>query len=367
MADTIKCPSCGSNLTLNADTQLLECPNCGQSFNPSTLDVTVEELEPKAPEAASESGAEPAHEAAEAVSEPVNEEAPEQTEFVCNSCGAKVVTDVHTAATFCAFCGSPALVGKRLTERFQPSYMIPFKFSRDAAEAAFVKWAGKGRWTPFGFVSKKNIAKLTGLYVPFWLFDIEADIHAAGTAKKVTCVGDKRITDTYSFERTGKAVWNFVPLDGETRISDELMEAIEPYDFRGLIPYDYRYLPGFYADRYDQSPEDLATRATERGVKGMSQLIRKSLMGKYDEHTIKENRSKLEKMEANYALLPVWFLSYQYHNKNYYFAMNGQTGEVAGELPVSPVKRVMLFFVLLGIFAVVARILLGIFMRGIWG
>ena len=97
---------------------------------------------------------------------------PEQTEFVCNACGAKIVTDSHTAATFCAFCGSPALVGKRLTEQFQPQYMIPFKYSRKSAEEAFFKWAGKGKWTPFGFVSKKNVAKMSGLYVPFWLFNI---------------------------------------------------------------------------------------------------------------------------------------------------------------------------------------------------
>ena len=45
MADTIKCPNCGSNLTLNADTQKLECPNCGSVFNPDELDVTVGELE----------------------------------------------------------------------------------------------------------------------------------------------------------------------------------------------------------------------------------------------------------------------------------------------------------------------------------
>ena len=47
MADTIKCPNCGSNLTLNADTGLLDCPNCGSSFDPQKLAVTVEELEAK--------------------------------------------------------------------------------------------------------------------------------------------------------------------------------------------------------------------------------------------------------------------------------------------------------------------------------
>ena len=360
MADTIKCPNCGSNLTLNADTGLLECPNCGSTFDPQKLAVTVEELEAKPAEPT-----DPAQAPAQGEEQPQG--APEQTEFVCNACGAKLITDSHTAATFCAFCGSPALVGKRLTEQFQPQYMIPFKYSRRAAEEAFIKWAGKGKWTPFGFVSKKNVQKMTGLYVPFWLFNINATIDAKGTGDKIHYRGNDEIIESFNFVRNAQLSWSNVPLDGETRIDDALMEAIEPFDFRALMPYDYRYLPGFYADRYDQSPQDLSGRATKRGIDGINQALEKSLKGTYDKYKIKENLSRIDSMEANYALLPVWFLSYKYRNKYYYFAMNGQTGEVAGQVPVSPVKKMMFFFIVLGILAVITRFVLGLIMRGFWG
>ena len=374
MADTIKCPNCGSNLTLNADTQKLECPSCGASFDPASLNTnTVDELEAKqaeptdpSQEAAQAYAAQQAAEAQQAA-QAQQEAAPEQTEFVCNACGAKIVTDSHTAATFCAFCGSPALVGKRLTEQFQPQYMIPFKYSRKSAEEAFIKWAGKGKWTPFGFVSKKNVEKMSGLYVPFWLFNIKATIDANGTGTKVRYRGDDEIIETFNFARKAQLSWDHVPLDGETRIDDALMEAIEPFDFDALIPYDYRYLPGFYADRYDQSPQDLAARATKRGIDGVDTALKSSLKGIYDRFTIKQNLSRIDSMEANYALLPVWFLSYKYRNKYYYFAMNGQTGEVAGQVPVSPVKKMMFFFILLGILAVITRFILGMIMRGFWG
>jgi DNA-directed RNA polymerase subunit RPC12/RpoP len=368
MADTLKCPNCGSNLTLNADTGLLDCPNCGSSFDPQKLAVTVEELEAKQAEPTDPSQAPAQADAqAQAQGEAQPQEAPEQTEFVCNACGAKLVTDSHTAATFCAFCGSPALVGKRLTEQFQPQYMIPFKYSRKSAEEAFIQWAGKGKWTPFGFVSKKNVQKMTGLYVPFWLFNINATIDAKGTATKSHYRGNDEIVESFNFERKAQLYWNNVPLDGETRIDDALMEAIEPFDFRALMPYDYRYLPGFYADRYDQTPQDLSGRATKRGIDGINQALNSSLKGTYDRFTIKENLSRIDSMEANYALLPVWFLSYKYRNKYYYFAMNGQTGEVAGQVPVSPVKKMMFFFIVLGILAVITRFVLGLIMRGFWG
>ena len=364
MADTIKCPNCGSNLTLNADTQKLECPNCGSAFNTDELEsITVKELEEPVP---AEPGAAAPAETAE--TEQVQTESdPGQTEFICNSCGAKLVTDSHTAATFCAFCGSPALVGKRLTEEFKPQYIIPFKYSRQSAEEAFINWAGKGKWTPFGFVSKKNVAKMTGLYVPFWLFNIKGTIDAKGTGDKITYRGDEQITESFEFERHANVTWANVPLDGETRIDDSLMEAIEPFYFQSLIPYDYRYLPGFYADRYDQSPQDLSGRATKRGLDGIDKALKDSLKGNYDRYKITENQSRIDSMEANYALLPVWFLSYKYRNKFYYFTMNGQTGEVAGTIPVSPVKKMMFFFIVLAILAVITRFVLGIIMRGFWG
>ena len=393
MADTIKCPNCGSNLKFDPDSQKLACDFCGASFDPSLFEDKVRELtadEVKAEQAAqAQQQAQPAPQAAPQETQPAPEvttevseaigpsgqaqqaaSAPapgEQIEFVCNACGARVVTDRNTSATFCAFCGSPALVGQRLTNEFRPQYMIPFKVSRQKAEAAFMKWAGGGKWTPFGFVSKQNITKLTGLYVPFWLFNIKAHIDVEASAEDVSYSGSYCTTKYYSLTRQGDVERKNIPLDGETRIDDKLMEAIEPFNFEKLIPYDYDYIPGFYADRYDQDAQALAKRATDRGIAGMDAAIRDSISKKYDHHKIKKNRSTITSMAANYALLPVWFMAYKYHNKMYYFAMNGQTGEVAGKVPVSTVKKTGFFFIVLAIAAAIARLILGIFMRGIWG
>ena len=384
MADTIKCPNCGSNLKFDPDTQKLGCDFCGASFDPSLFEDEVKELtnDKPAPSAmeTQPSGTMPEEDVKTEVSEaigPSDEAAKaaaagtsregEQVEFVCNSCGARVVTDKNTSATFCAFCGSPALVGQRLTNEFKPQYMIPFKVSRQKAENAFLKWAGGGKWTPFGFVSKENVQKLTGLYVPFWLFDIKSHIDIEATAEDVSYSGSYCTTKYYEVTRQGDVEWKNIPLDGETRIDDKLMEAIEPFDFGKMIPYDYDYIPGFYADRYDQDAQALAKRATERGIAGMDQVIKSSIGKNYDRHKITKNRSTITSMAANYALLPVWFMAYKYHNKMYYFAMNGQTGEVAGQVPVSTVKKTGFFFIALAVAAAIARFGLGIFMRGIWG
>ena len=61
--------------------------------------------------------------------------------------------------------------------------------------------------------------------------------------------------------------------------------------------------------------------------------------------------------EIKQALLPVWMLHTRWKDKDFLFAMNGQTGRLVGDLPVSPLKVVLWF---LGIFLVVGAVMLGV-------
>jgi len=367
MADTIKCPNCGGNLAFNPASQKLECPYCGGAFLPSEIKSEADELAGSTTVAAAESSI-PAEDVVNDVSEAISDEAAkgDSMEFICNACGAKVVTDVNTAATFCAFCGSPALVGQRLTEDFKPKYLIPFKTTKDDAKNAFLKWCKGGRWTPMNFVSEENINKITGLYVPFWLFDFDCMADLSGEAEESSQVGNTITTKYYSFARRGRIKWEKIPFDGETRIDDDLMESIEPFQFEEMVDYDYKYLPGFFADRYDLDPTQLMDRAVTRADGFLNKWVADSL-GAYDKFKITVNNSKYRRIGADYALLPVWFMSYKYLGKNYYFAMNGQTGKVAGILPISTVKRIVAFFVGLAILAVVTRIIMGFIIGGFAG
>ena len=37
-----------------------------------------------------------------------------------------------------------------------------------------------------------------------------------------------------------------------------LMEAVEPFDYSELVPYKDAYLPGYYAERYNLTPNEMA-------------------------------------------------------------------------------------------------------------
>ncbi len=60
-------------------------------------------------------------------------------------------------------------------------------------------------------------------------------------------------------------------------------------------------------------------------------------------------------------------MHYKYSGKDYYFCMNGQTGEVAGVAPVSWFKRLVLFFAVLAVLAVIGRLIIGMILGGFVG
>ncbi|MBR5974732.1 MAG: hypothetical protein IK020_06065 [Clostridiales bacterium] len=365
MADSIKCPNCSGNLIFDADRQLMVCEYCMSSFNAEQLKNTI------VPEAPADSDAgERIHR--EGAKENIRKRlGDEGQQFICNACGATVVTDKNTSATFCAFCGSPAIISQRMSDEFSPDYILPFKYGKDEAIKTFFKWCKGGRWTPFDFVSEKNIEKLTGLYVPFWLYDVKSDVDVIGegTHEQSVSSGDTTTVTTsyYQVRRHMNLAWRKIPLDGAERIDDKLMEAIEPFNIKDIKPFDPAYMQGFFAERYDQTGDDLKGRLITR----LKEYITEELKPTFKQYNkgvkIKQDNTLIFEPEMHYAMMPVWFLHYKYNGKDYNFCMNGQTGEVAGVPPVSRLKRIVLFFSILAITVCITRLITGLIMGGFVG
>ena len=180
--------------------------------------------------------------------------------------------------------------------------------------------------------------KLTGIYVPFWLIDATCHSSALGTGWEVYGETLNKTEAIYSISRDIKFDVKKVPFDGSKRISDRLMEAIEPFDYNDLKPFSDDYIPGYYAERYDISAVDMADRIEER-LKSYGGQLMGYTKTKYDKVEYNLNDSYIEAISQSYALLPIWFMNYRYDGLNYSFAVNGQTGEVAGDIPFSKYKR----------------------------
>ena len=384
MATSYKCPNCAASLVFDADQQKMTCEYCGAKISPEDIVASAVHLnseamkqeakrdeELHAPDAAAQTapdGAEATAGAGQESAEPEDASeveffAEEETvQFVCNSCGAAVITDSNTSATFCAFCGSPTILPERLVGARKPDYVLPFKYGRDNAIDSFFKWCKAGRFTPVDFVKNENVEKMTGLYVPFWLFNsvVDMDYETTGTKVSSSSSGSKTTTTTkyYRIKRKRKVCWSKIPFDGATHIDDAQMEMIAPYDYEALKDFDMLYLSGFFADRYDLPAERLEDNLNNKINSFVERVFRDSVRG-YGSITETQNRSKIYKPDVKYALLPVWILNYKYLGKRYTFAMNGQTGKIAGEYPISRLKLVLLGLAILPVAAVLFKLVIG--------
>ena len=130
--------------------------------------------------------------------------------------------------------------------------------------------------------------------------------------------------------RGGDIAFEKVPVDASSKMPDDHMDSIEPYDYKDLKPFSTAYLPGFLADKYDVSVADSQERADSalHRVAGDGAAPHGQIM--YDSCVPLNQDIRLKRGKVHYALLPVWMLHTKWNGKDFLFAMNGQTGKSGG-------------------------------------
>lgn len=262
--------------------------------------------------------------------------------YTCPNCGAGIICDSLTASTRCHFCHTPVILSGRLSGDFKPNLIIPFATTKEQAEENFRQYT-KGKFLlPNGFIKNAQLYSVSALYVPYWLKSgaIDAYLAAIGKQTHTWRSGDRVYTHTKEFnvERRAEMAFVRVPCDGSRRIDDALMESIEPFDYTGIKTFSMSYLSGCAAEKYDVSKDEAAQRIDQRISEAATAELRR-MADVYSSLVNVSSNVTYTDQQYVYALMPVWFLNYNYKGKDYAFAMNGQTGTMFGELPVSGLKR----------------------------
>lgn len=257
--------------------------------------------------------------------------------YVCKSCGGEIVGDETTGATSCPFCGNPVVMMGQFSGALKPDYVIPFKLDKNAAKEALKKHYQGKRLLPKVFKDANHIDEIKGIYVPFWLFDADANADIRYKATRTSHWSDSDYnytkTDYYSIWRSGSLGFSGVPVDGSSKIENDLMESIEPFDFSQAVDFQTAYLAGYLADKYDVDAEQSIARANERIKTSTEQAFQSTVQG-YVTVIPEYSGVRLFNTNAKYALYPVWILNTSWNGKKYTFAMNGQTGKLVGDLPL---------------------------------
>ena len=308
------CPNCASDMQFDSESGMLSCKYCGRKDN---IEHFSEDLISK-------------------------NFAPNETkEYLCNNCGGVVITDADTTATTCCFCDSSVVLQDRLSGTLMPAKVIPFAINKEKAEEAFRKWTKKGKLAPNSFKEANRIKEITGIYVPFWMYDLNGRMAVNVEATKVRAYtqGDYIYTETKHYDVYRDVTIDFlkVPVDASEMMDDKIMDLLEPYDYRDLKEFKTPYLAGYLAEKYNYDDQELFTRVKQKVRSAIHSYVGSTITG-YASVNYRQKQEKIKNKQSEYALFPVWMVYYDHEKTEHIFAMNGQTGKIIGRPPVSKTK-----------------------------
>ncbi len=307
-----QCPSCGGGLVFDIPTQQLSCQHCDSKFDPYEINK--------------ESDAEA-------------QQYYDVTVFTCPQCGGEIISSDNTAANFCSFCGASTILTSRLSKEKRPSYIIPFKKTKEDCKKQYLKTLRHAIFTPKELKSPAYIDEFRGIYMPYWAYHI--------THKGTVCLdcsrshrqGDYICTDHYKLYGDLNSSHKGISYDASSSFDDTISERIAPYDVKNMNRFTPSFLSGFYADTNDVDASIYQPDATKIANQSAYTYI-KNNAHLYSGVHFDSNNNLTNKLHArcehvDTAMFPVWFLSYRNKDRVAYATVNGQTGKVAADLPVS--------------------------------
>lgn len=322
-----KCPGCGAVLDFNPASQKWKCYFCHTEYDKNQFDMEEKE-------------------------ESSDSDMPELDSYTCSSCGAELIADSTTSATFCLYCKSPAIIKNRFSGRFKPKSVIPFQLTKEQAKDIYKKWMKRRILAPSEFKQKEEIEKVTGIYAPFWLFDCKAEGSISGDARQVSTwrSGNYRYTKTkyFHFARNGHAFYSRIPVDASKKLDDKFMYMIEPFDYNAITDFSMKYMSGFMAEKYDVESSEAETVMKHRVERYLEERLRGTVDG-YSSYTVNSRLVSLSNISSSYSMLPIYLLINKHKDKDHVFIVNGQTGKVVGDTPISIPK---LIFFYLGVYII---------------
>ena len=317
------CPNCGANINFDPGKQLLHCDFCDTDLSPDSVIQKDDAVESTYTESQADATSETGY------SEYTT------TIFTCKECGGEILAYDNTVATFCSYCGASTVLSSRIGHERAPEYIIPFKITKDQSAELYKKAVGKALFAPKYMKEDTTVEKIRGIYMPYWIYDFKEDRPASFRGQKDHRSGDYIIHEHYDVNLDVKAEYNGLSYDASSQFNDNLSEAIAPFDFNTAVPFNTSYMSGFYADAADTDArlyEDKARSIVTADI--YNNVARDPALKSITLKTESMTGLTPEQSKSTLGYFPVWFLSCRNKDRVSYAVINGQTGEVATDVPV---------------------------------
>ena len=192
--------------------------------------------------------------------------------------------------------------------------------------------------------------------------DADATARLDATAYKVRSwtSGEYHYTETkkYDVKRGGNIHFEDITTSAISDEDKKMLEGILPYPKDEHIDFSMPYLQGFAAKKRNVERESLSGEVRER-MRGYSETLLSDTVIGYTSVNTDSVSMNVNSAHWEYTLMPIWILTYKKGEKTYVYAMNGSTGKIYGELPLSPWKLAILGVAVSAITALIAFLIGG--------
>ena len=323
------CKNCSHALVFNPRSQMLECSACGSTYDPEDIEAESKKYrEDLKPEAAKE------------VYNSDEEQLMDCYVYSCSECGGEIIVNGTEASTTCIYCGNPNVVFSRIAKQKRPEFIMPFSVTKEQAVSLARRKIGKGAFVPKK-IKNFSVDCCRGIYLPYWIVDATYydTVLVEGRVK------EGNHTATKYFGRSGNLKFKALPIDASKALSDESSSKLEPFDMSHLKPFDEDYLSGFYSNVSDVVYKDVRKAAQDRGKEFFAEAAVKSVSA-FNTQVVASYPQIDVNIDMKYAMLPAWFITFDYEGKHHTILVNGDSGKVVCALPW---KKALFSFMVAGI------------------
>ena len=154
--------------------------------------------------------------------------------YFCQKCGVKFIADSDKMTNSCIYCKAESILINKFNHQIHSDYIIPFKFTKEVAINSYKNFKQWKIFKPKEFNNKKNIEEMHGIYIPYYLFNCNANGIAEYDCKKNNTFKSGKYkyikTDTYSATRVGHMCFEHILINGSKNFNNSIINFIEPYN-----------------------------------------------------------------------------------------------------------------------------------------
>ena len=319
-----KCSNCGAEIKYDALSQQLKCDNCNQIHNfDKSKDIEIHDINKISK------------------NQEHREWLDNNRSFQCSNCGAGIVLEKSNFSKICPYCGSHFVSDEANLPGAKPDAILPFAFNEKMANEQFIAKVKRKFFVPKNF--KKNLPtnKIRGVYIP--AFSISGDSTSTYNGWLERGSGDD--TTSFHIEGSTNCTHKDILVEASSHLSDYDLKKISPYNLENAYKYDNNFIKGYSVEHYHEVMDHIINLAHNK----MEKEIKDDILGRYRYNKVKnlDIDAKYSNEKFSYYLLPLYNLEYEYKGKKYIAHMNGQTGKIGGDLPMSGWKIALLVMLLL--------------------